>query len=373
MEHQRIDTGLRISRRGFIRGAAGMAALAGLGGARAFAGENVAFLGWEGYDLAFKPGDILSEAGATFQPTYIAAIQHIITKLGSGGIGSVDLTTLIYQYVGFTGASGMLEPIDEEKLPNLALMHPRFRDLERHLRIDGALYGVPFTYSSIPLLYNPDKVSEPTSWRDLLKPEMKGRVVTFPDVMSMIVTWSRAANEGIADPTRMTRDQLDATVELMVQLKRNSRSAPSSLGEISDMFGRGEIDMAMGWEPMLKWVEPTGTTLRIASPKEGTFAYADTVNIAKDAPNRDLAHRLIDWGLSTESQKAFSEANILGIVNAEAMELVDDPLTAEVYGFRDLDGYFEKKFLPGMFPLEEEGDLVTWDEVLVAYETYQRA
>lgn len=374
MTPTKAHSGLRLSRRGFIAGASGLTALAGFGLRPAFAGAGeVAFLGWEGYDLAFKAEALLTEAGATYQPTYIAAIEDIITKLSSGGIGSVDLTTFIHQYVGFTAANGLLDPIDEVLVPNIAGMHPKFKELDKYLRVDGALYGIPFTYSSIPLMYNPDKVAEPTSWKALLDPAMKGRVVGFPDVMSMIVTWSRVANEGIADPTRMTREQLDKTVDMMVALKANSRSVPSSLGEISDMFGRGEIDMAMGWEPMIKWVEGTGVTLKIASPVEGTFAYFDTVNIAKDAPNKALDHALINWGLSAETQKGFAEANILGIVNAEAMGLVADPLTSDIYGFKDVESYFANKFLPGMFPLAPEGDLVTWDDVLAGFEAYQRA
>lgn len=269
--------------------------------------------------------------------------------------------------------TGILDPIDESLVPNLAGMHPKFRELDQFLRVAGALYGIPFTYSSIPLMYNPAKVAAPTSWKDMLKPEFKGRVVGFPDVMSMIVTWSRVANDGIADPTRMTREQLDRTVEMMVALKANARAVPSSMGEISDMFGRGEIDMAMGWEPMVKWVEGTGVELAIATPAEGTFAYFDTVNIAKDAPNRELDHALINWGLSAETQKGFSEANVLGIVNTEAMAMVSDPVVSKIFGFEAIETYFADKFLSGMFPLEPEGDLVTWDEVLQTFETYQRA
>lgn len=366
--------GLRLSRRFFLAGAGAVTALGGLGMRPAHAGSgDVAFLGWEGYDSAFKSDELLSGAGASFQPTYIAAIEDIITKLRSGGIGSVDLTTLIHQYVGFSAQSGLLDPIDESLVPNLAQMHPKFKEMDSLLRVDGALYAIPFTYSSIPLLYNPAKVDEPTSWRALLDPAMKGRVVGFPDVMSMIVTWSRVANEGIEDPTKMTREQLDKTVEIMVQLKENSRTVPSSLGEISDMFGRGEIDMAMGWEPMLTWVDGTGVELKIASPSEGSFAYFDTVNIAKDAPNRELDHALINHGLAAATQKDFAEANILGIVNEEAMKMVESPVVTEIYGFDNIEGYFGDKFLPGMFPLEPEGDYVTWDEVLGAYEAYQRA
>ncbi|QRM57674.1 extracellular solute-binding protein [Sinorhizobium sp. BG8] len=368
----KFKSSLGVSRRHFMIGAAGLTAIAGFGMKPVLAAGDVAFLGWEGYDLAFKSKDLLDKAGVSMQTTYISAIEDIITKLRGGGIGSIDLTTLIYQYVGFCGQSELLDPIDESLVPNLASMHPRVKELDKFLRVDGKLYGVPFTFSSIPLLYNPDLVEEPKSWLDLLKPEYKGKVVGYPDVMSMIVTWSKVAN-GLDDPSKMTRAQLDATVDLMVKVKQNSRTIPSSLGEISDMFSRKEIVMGMGWEPMIKWAGDKGVNLKIASPKEGTFAYFDTVNIAKDAPNSELDHALINWGLSAENQKAFSEANIVGIVNQDAMKAVTDQTVAGIYHFEDLDKYFADKFLPGMFPLEAEGEFVTWDDVLAAFESYQRA
>ena len=131
--------------------------------------------------------------------------------------------------------------------------------------------------------------------------------------------------------------------------------------------------MGMGWEPMIKWAGDKGVKLKIAHPKEGTFAYFDTVNIGKDAPNRELDHALINWGLSPENQKAFAEANIVGVVNEKAMSMVADKTVSEIYHFDNLDTYFADKFLPGMFPLEPEGELVTWDDVLAAFENYQRA
>mgnify|MGYP001111840427 FL=1 len=55
------------------------------------------------------------------------------------------------------------------------------------------------------------------------------------------------------------------------------------------------------------------------------------------------------------------------------MKAVTDKTVAGIYHFDDLDAYFADKFLPGMFPLEQEGEFVTWDDVLGAFESYQRA
>jgi spermidine/putrescine-binding protein len=357
-----------------MKGAAGLSLGATLGRITPVAAANdVVFVGWEGYDTAFNDPSILSKHGATFQATYISAIEDIITKLHGGGIGSVDLTTFIHQYVSFAGSAGMLDPIDESKVPNLAKIHPHFSAFDNLLKVDGKRYAVPFTYSSIPLMYNPAVVKEaPTSWLDMLKPEYKGKVAPYPDIMSMFVTWSRVANH-TDDPTHMTKEQLKKAIDMMIQLKANSRTVPSSLGEISDMFVRGEIVMGMGWEPMVAWAKEKGVEIKIAYPKEGAFGYIDTVNIAKNAPNSDLDHELINQGISTEQQKVFSEANLLGIVNAEAMKQIDNPLLKSLYSFDDPAVYFKHNPVPTMFPLQPEGDYVVWDDVLAAYERYTRA
>jgi spermidine/putrescine-binding protein len=365
---------LRLSRRYFMAGAATLSLGAALGRVTpAAAANDVVFVGWEGYDTAFNDPTILAKHGATFQATYINAIEDIITKLHGGGIGSVDLTTFIHQYVSFAGSAGMLDPIDESKIPNLSKIHPHFSAFDSLLKVDGKRYAVPFTYSSIPLMYNPAVVKEaPTSWLDMLKPEYKGKVAPYPDIMSMFVTWSRVANN-TNDPTHMTKDQLEKAIDMMIQLKANSRTVPSSLGEISDMFIRGEIVMGMGWEPMVAWAKDKGVEIKIAYPKDGAFGYIDTVNIAKNAPNSDLDHELINHCISTQEQKVFSEANLLGIVNAEAMQQIDNPLLRSLYSFDDPAGYFKHNPVPTMFPLQPDGDYVVWDDVLAAYERYTRA
>lgn len=365
---------LRISRRYFLAGAAGLSLGATLGRITpAAAAGDVVFVGWEGYDTAFNDPEILAKHGAKFQTTYINSIEDIITKLHGGGIGSVDLTTFIHQYVSFAGSAGLLDPIDESKIPNLSKIHPHFSAFDDLLKVDGKRYAVPFTYSSIPLMYNPAVVKEaPTSWLDMLKPEYKGKVAPYPDIMSMFVTWGRVAN-GTNDPTHMTKAQLDKAIDMMIKLKANSRTVPSSLGEISDMFIRGEIVMGMGWEPMVAWAKDKGVEIKIAYPKEGSFGYIDTVNIAKNAPNSDLDHELINHGISTEEQKVFSEANLLGVVNAEAMKQIDNPLLKSLYSFDDPAAYFKHNPVPSMFPLQPENDYVVWDDVLAAYERYTRA
>ncbi len=292
----KFASSLTVSRRHFMMGAAGLAAVAGFGIRPAAAARDVAFLGWEGYDLAFKSTDLLGKAGVNMQPTYISAIEDIITKLRGGGIGSIDLTTLIYQYVSFCGQSDLLGAIDESLVPNLAAMHPRVKALDKFLRVDDKLYGVPFTFSAIPLLYNPDLVEEPKSWLDLLKPEYKGHIA-FPAItngygVDFLVMLAKAFGG--------SEDNIDPGFEAMKKIKGETIFKAAS--DLPTLFGQGDI-----------WIMPydTGNTFKLqqaglpvafATPQEGSPAVNITACVAKGAKNADVAGAAIDMMLKPEAQ-----------------------------------------------------------------------
>ncbi|MBN9887090.1 ABC transporter substrate-binding protein [Salipiger abyssi] len=336
------------------------------------ADARISYVGWEGYDSAFTAGGFLEQNGAELDATYIAATEDIITRLRSGGMGTVDITSFNHLYNPLMGEAGLIAPVKTDQMTNFDKLLPQFRDMATEA--DGTCYGIPLTFSSCALLYNPAMVSAaPTSWKDFLAPEYKGKVALFSDALTNILVWAPVAT-GVADPTRLTKAQLDETVDLLITLKKEHvRAMPASLGDGAELLIQGEVAMIMGWEPMVIWCREKGVEVSIAKPEEGTWAFVDTLNIATDAPNADLDLSLIDHAISADAQAEFGNANLLGIVNAEAVGQLS-PELQELYGFDNLDAYFEHAHIyPRMFPLEPEGDFVTYDQVLDGYDRFLRA
>ncbi|MEG6508372.1 extracellular solute-binding protein [Methyloligella sp. 2.7D] len=356
---------------GYMGAAAGAAAIGSGFSRRASAASNVTFLGWQGYEDVYRIGDFLKDNDATLDATYINTTEDIITKLRAGGVGSIDLATLNQMYVAIGQAAGLLEPIDLAKVPNSKDLLPNFQNDD--FVIDGKTYALPFTFSSCALLYNPEMVSSaPTSWEDFLKPEYKGKVALFSDAMTNVLVWARVAT-GTDTPTRMTKKQLDETIALLIKIKKDhARAMPASLGDGSDMLARGEVAMIMGWEPMVVWCAEKGTKVEIAKPKEGTWGFLDTINIAKDAPNYDLDLAFVNQCVSAEAQAKFGNDNLLGVVNKDAVPQLKKEVQA-LYDFSDLDAYFANAHLYPMFPLESDGKYVTYDEMLEGYERFLKA
>ena len=55
---------------------------------------------------------------------------------------------------------GLIQPLDEAKLPNLADLAAAFKDVPAVMR-DGKRYGAPFAWGSLPLVYDADQVATP--------------------------------------------------------------------------------------------------------------------------------------------------------------------------------------------------------------------
>ena len=121
---------------------------------RAFAATTVTFLGWQGYDDPVAFDDFLKSKGITLNTTYIGNNDEIVTKLRSGGIGQIDIVTPYMGYIPLLAKLDVIQPIDAARVPNLEKVMPLFRN-DPNVNVDGKLYGVPFTWGSGPMMYDP--------------------------------------------------------------------------------------------------------------------------------------------------------------------------------------------------------------------------
>jgi spermidine/putrescine-binding protein len=368
----RFRVGLETpSRRSFMKSAtaAGLAAYA-LRAPGAQAATSIKYLGWQGYDAAL-PADHLKQADAALETTYISDSAEIITKIRLGD-GQFDICTPYFIYVDFMAREGLLEPIDLAKVPNFQKIFPYIAGLPG-LSVDGKQYAVPLTWGSIPLMYNVKEVkTAPTSWMDLFKPEFKGKAAIINDVNATMVTWVRVVT-GRKSGTQATREELAKVVELLIKLKKeNLRTIASSYGELVDLFGRGEIVIGQGWEPVAAWVGDKAE-LKWVHPKEGALAFIDCYGLAKGAPELERDHALLNEALSVEGQVALATANTMPVVNSEAVAKLDD-YNRGYYPYDNIQKFFtEQATIDPMYYLEDDGKHATWDEYHEAWERILKA
>ena len=358
----RLRSFAHVSRRGFLQGAAGLGALtavASLSGRRADAAASVRFLGFPEYDTALS--DYRKVHAITMESTFVGSSAAILARLSAGGVGSIDLVTPYMGYVPLLVASGLLQPIDESKVPNLERVHPVFNN-NPNIRIDGKLYAAPFVWGGVPLMCDPAVVkTKPDSWYDVLKPEYKGKV-GMTESLNNILLASVIVNKGVEVPSMITKEQLARAVDFLIQIKAGARLVAASYAELADAMVRGEVAITFnGWEAMKMMAADKNKVIDCAYPKEGTFGWLDSYCIVRDAPNGAVAHELANAALSVPVQLAAGNVGLLGIVNLDAIAKLE-PAKRAIYPYDDIDRLGRTVGFYPIEPLEPDGRHATFDD-----------
>jgi spermidine/putrescine transport system substrate-binding protein len=365
-----------VSRRGLLQGAVALgatAAAAGLLVRPAHAATTMTWMGWQGYETPIKAGTFLKDNDIDFQPTFISSNEEIITKLQAGGIGKTDLITMYFGYLPLMAEGGLLEPLDSSRIEQFNDLIPQFTSQDV-IRKDGQLYGVPWNWGSLPLMYDPEQVkTPPESWLDLMKPEFKGKVAMVDDPLGNLLIWGTVVT-GKPMGTILTKDELKKVIDTLIELKKNqARAFFASYGDMADAFARNEVTAsAIGWEAVAVWAKGKGKTIHYTIPKEGTGMFTDCLCIPKNSPHVELTYKMINHIISPEPQKIFAVEQSAGITNLKAVPLLP-PELVQSYSYSDLDDFMKKARLQPVPPTESDGSVATYDDFLQEYARLQKA
>lgn len=214
------------------------------------------------------------------------------------GRPNTDVATFIDVLMPLVNKSGLLSKLDTAQIPNLSKVDPA-------LLIWGE-FAVPAAYGSWGIVYNRKRVSQPmTSWGDLLRSDLKGRVshpnITYNSAVYSLDAMARLGGADISKPA------------IGMTAIRQIRLAGPGLWE--------QDSVAAGWLKTEEiWATPyfsgnfqslaqdkDAPDLEFAVPREG--AYAVPLNFTKiaGAPNADLADRFLNHILGNEAQTAWIE------------------------------------------------------------------
>ena len=367
-----------MTRRAVMASAVGLGASMLMWPRLASAADKVNFMGWQDYDAAIDTkttsGSFFSDNNIELNATYMTDNNELIATAQNGGIGNMDIITPDLLYAPFMAEIGMLSPLDLNRIPNWDGLFEAFKTM-RGANVGGVQYCLPFAWGNVVLMYNADVISEPpTSWFDLLKPEFKGKVGLTAEMSHLLIPFTKAVT-GTSNPTRIKKNEMDEAYAVLTKIKKEqARTIAAGFGELSAMLGSGEVLIAPAWEPMKVWAGEDAPDLKWVHPKEGSFSFVDNMAIVKDAPNLDVAYKLINHSLSPEAQAKAGNMNSLAVTVKAAVPLLD-PTPRSLYDYDDVDGFWESRGggMPEIWPIEPEGDFVTLDDVLEGWEAFLQA
>ena len=301
------------TRRTLLAAAAALGLIGPIATARA--AEELRILAWQGYADDDWVAEFEKETGAEVSVVYAQTDDEIWSKIKGSEGEDFDLfavnTSELQRYID----AGLAAPHDLAKIPNQQQTLPQFRDLAqvRGVERDGKVYGIPFAFDSIGLIYDTTKVDPPpTSMNVLWDPKYQGRILLY-DASAHNFSFAALA-EGIENPFDLTDAQLAEIKGKLIELQKNALSYYQSSDEALQIYNSNDVALIFAnfGQQQLKLMKDSGAPIAYVVPKEGALAWLDTWALSKGAKNPELAEKWVNFVLQKKISDALTQRNGFG-------------------------------------------------------------
>ncbi|MDU6373137.1 MAG: extracellular solute-binding protein [Bradyrhizobium sp.] len=330
-------------RRSLLKGAAGVAGLAGSGTllsapyVHAADPKVLRYLG-----TAVNEGDEISKkclADTGIKIEYITATTDDVTKRVITQPNSFDVLDTEYFSLKKLVPSGNIFPLDARKIKEFDNITPVFTKGElpngkkiggqgtapwKVLYLEGAnsktFSATPTEYVTlIPTVYNadtlgirPDLIKRPiSSWAELLIPEFKGKasILNIPSIgiMDAALVVEATGQYKYADKGNMTKEEIDFTCNKLIELKKQGqfRATWTTFDQSVQLMAAGEVVIQSMWSPAVaavrvKEIPCVYAPVNVKNGKEGYRGWCNGMGLMKHLTGKklDAAYEYLNWYLS---------------------------------------------------------------------------
>ncbi|MBR0857754.1 extracellular solute-binding protein [Bradyrhizobium liaoningense] len=268
---------------------------------RKFAGVTLRINGYGGtYDKALIEGVAKPlEASTGLKVEYIPSSPSAdIAKLLSNKSNShIDLLMADSPLIPQCIAGGILESFGVSDAPNLSRVLPGFREFGD--------YGAPFSVASIVPVYNADTVKPPlTSFTDLARPDLKGKVSTMP--ASGYTGWLVLL--ALAEGNGGSLANMEPAFKIIAAAKDNIVATPPSSVAQLQAFTQGEAQAGTLWDGRAYEARKSGTPMQTVVAREGIYAVTSYTNIVRGCRNKEAALAYVNQLLSDQGMLSVPKA-----------------------------------------------------------------
>ena len=190
--------------------------------------------------------------------------------------------------------------------------------------------GIPFSINSIAIIYDKEKLGrEIKDWSDLWSEDLKGKVA-IPDITTTggPLFLSVAADKG---GKALKDDKGAAAFKALEELKPNIVKTYSKSSDLANMFQAGEVQVAVVVDFAISTVKKANPNVVSVVPESGTYANYNTVNIVKDAKNKENAYKYVNFRIGAENQTVKAKSLSEAPVNKD-VKLADNEVKTMTYG-----------------------------------------
>ncbi|MBN3832200.1 extracellular solute-binding protein [Burkholderia sp. Ac-20344] len=257
-------------------------------------------LAWPGYADRDVVNAFETQFHTRVEVTFVDSDEALWTRMHSAAPPPYDVLAANTAEIQRYEHERLLAPIDLSRIPNRRRQLPNFQQLATidGLVEDGATYAIPFTYSSMGLIYDRKQVSAaPHSMRELWNPRYRGKVLDFNSAQHNFSFTALAL--GYPDPFRLSPAQTLAVAHKLIDLRRNLLTYYTLPEEATALFVEHRAALMFGnyGTQQVELLRRAGADVGYVIPDEGALAWLDCWAVTRGAPHPELAFAWINYML----------------------------------------------------------------------------
>jgi putative spermidine/putrescine transport system substrate-binding protein len=245
-------------------------------------------------------------------------------------VGGTDIVCLDNVDMYLMSKLGLLAPLDTRAMPNAANVIAGF----------AHDYSVPLAFSGKVIVYNPDKMPAPKSYRDLWSGAYAGRIGLADLLAVHNIEAAALIAGGNARDYEPGKDKL-------LELKASGVRLYPSNEALAAALASGDIWATIMWRARAQQWKKSGLSIANVAPEEGATPITFEAAAPRNAPNMVCATAFLNQALAPEAQVQLAEkiGYVPTVVNAKlapevGRELDFSPAERANFFHQDL-GYLE--------------------------------
>ncbi|PYX22271.1 MAG: ABC transporter substrate-binding protein [Acidobacteria bacterium] len=321
---------------------------------------------WEGYaDPSFVRG-FEDQYRCKISASYMGSSDELVAKLRGGSAGNYDVISPSSDVATSIAAAGLALPLDLAKIPAYEELSPQLTSLPL-VRVNGQVFGVPFTWGPNPMIYDITAFSRPPdTWNVFWDTKYRGKISVWDD-LSTVYMAAQVLGYDKPDPSQLynlSDEQLETVKKKLLELKPNIRKIWATGAELTNLFQNHEIVAAMGWPLNTADLKKTNFPVAETIPKENTTGWIDHLMITSASDNKDLAYKFLEYMVEAKTQSLVSEKTHYVPANPQAGRFLN-PEEIKTLHLDDVNNYQKRIYFWQNVPRRAKYNEI-WNEVKAA-------
>ncbi len=243
--------------------------------------------------------------------------EEMLAKIQAGATGydivfpSVHMHDIMFQL-------GLLAKTDIGSDPAFKNIDPQFI---RAKTDPNAEYCLPYSWGTVGIVYNQQKVDKMDGWEDFLALADKGEKVILLDDLRETIGIGHIMNGTSVNST--DPEEIKAAADYILERKGN---VSAFTYDSVPLVQAGDVAAAHWYVGANIFVKQAPDILAYVIPEEGATMYQEDMCVLKSAPNMDNANRFLRFYLQPEIAALNVKQQLNGTANRAVMEFIPEDI-----------------------------------------------